>query len=233
MSAPLEFTGERFTPECVREIRYEHVHRYAFAQSLVRGKAVLDAACGSGLTGSAMKTLGYTRIDGIDISPRLLDIAQTTNAYEQLLGQDTERVARELELYIPPGPRLGDLVVEANGLRKGYADRLLYEDLSFNLPKGGIVGVIGPNGAGKTTLFNVLTGFDKPQGGRWHLNGGPLVRAWVAHGTLKVAGKEQRSTTRVDIQRGSGWAGTANLSISGLPAYGRLCYPGAGEYARC
>jgi ATP-binding cassette ChvD family protein len=69
------------------------------------------------------------------------------------------------EIYIPPGPRLGDLVVEADGLRKGYGERLLYDNLSFTLPKGGIVGVIGPNGAGKTTLFRILTGQEQPDAG--------------------------------------------------------------------
>ncbi len=69
------------------------------------------------------------------------------------------------EIYIPPGPRLGDLVIEAKGLRKAYGDNLLFEDLSFNLPKGGIVGIIGPNGAGKTTLFRMLTGQEQPDGG--------------------------------------------------------------------
>ncbi len=86
-------------------------------------------------------------------------------AYERLLAEDPELRERELEISIPPGPRLGDLVVEAKGLRKAYGDKLLFDDLTFSLPRGGIVGIIGPNGAGKTTLFRLITGEDKPDGG--------------------------------------------------------------------
>jgi ATP-binding cassette ChvD family protein len=88
------------------------------------------------------------------------------NAYEQLLSEDTPEKLERAEIYIPPGPRLGDVVVEARGLRKGYGDRLLFDDLDFTLPRGGIVGVIGPNGAGKTTLFRLITGQEQPDGGR-------------------------------------------------------------------
>ncbi|MGD2083569.1 MAG: energy-dependent translational throttle protein EttA [Chromatiales bacterium] len=85
--------------------------------------------------------------------------------FDELQSQDFQKRNETNEIYIPPGPRLGDLVVEAEGLRKAYGDNLLYEGLSFNLPKGGIVGIIGPNGAGKTTLFRILTGQEKPDGG--------------------------------------------------------------------
>ena len=88
------------------------------------------------------------------------------HAYETMLAESFEQRAAGLEIAIPPGPRLGDLVVEADHLRKGYGDRVLIEDLSFTLPRGGIVGVIGPNGAGKTTLFRMLVGQEKPDGGR-------------------------------------------------------------------
>jgi energy-dependent translational throttle protein EttA len=95
-------------------------------------------------------------------------------AYEDLLGQDTAKQIENVEIYIQPGPRLGDLVVEARDLRKAYADKLLIEGLSFTLPRGGIVGVIGPNGAGKTTLFRMITGQEKPDGGTLRL--GETVR---------------------------------------------------------
>ncbi len=85
--------------------------------------------------------------------------------YEELVNQKQEQQADELEIYVPPGPRLGDLVVEAKGLTKAFSDKLLFDDLSFNLPKGGIVGVIGPNGAGKTTLFRMIVGKEKPDNG--------------------------------------------------------------------
>ncbi len=85
--------------------------------------------------------------------------------YEELSSQDFQKRNETQELYIPPGPRLGDLVIEANHISKSFGDRVLYEDLNFNLPRGGIVGVIGPNGAGKTTLFRMITGEEKPDGG--------------------------------------------------------------------
>jgi sulfate-transporting ATPase len=87
------------------------------------------------------------------------------NAYEDLLRQDSAQKIETAEIYIAPGPRLGDVVVEARGLRKGYDDHLLIENLDFTLPRGGIVGVIGPNGAGKTTLFRMIIGTEKPDAG--------------------------------------------------------------------
>src|SRR3989442_247575 len=86
-------------------------------------------------------------------------------AYERLLAEDPELRERELEISIPPGPRLGDVVVEAEGVRKAYGDKLLFDDLTFSLPRGGIVGVIGPNGAGKTTLFRLITDEEKVDAG--------------------------------------------------------------------
>ena len=87
------------------------------------------------------------------------------NSYEKLLGQDAADRESEMEIYIPPGPRLGNIVVEANDVAKGYGDRLLYENLNFMLPPGGIVGIIGANGAGKTTLFRMITGQEQPDSG--------------------------------------------------------------------
>jgi ATP-binding cassette ChvD family protein len=89
------------------------------------------------------------------------------SAYEQMLKEEPEAKARELEIWIPPGPRLGESVIEAKGVSKAYGDKLLFEDLSFRLPQGGIVGVIGPNGAGKTTLFRLITGKEKPDSGEF------------------------------------------------------------------
>ncbi len=86
-------------------------------------------------------------------------------AYEKLLSQETREKEEKLELFIPPGPRLGNKVIEANGVSKAYGDKLLYENLTFSLPPAGIVGIIGPNGAGKTTLFKMITGKEKPDAG--------------------------------------------------------------------
>ena len=90
-------------------------------------------------------------------------------SYEELLSHESERRARDLEIYIPPGPRLGDIVIEADNVGKGYGDRLLFENMSFRLPPGGIVGVIGPNGAGKTTLFRLITGHEGPDSGSFRI----------------------------------------------------------------
>ncbi|MBM4145924.1 MAG: energy-dependent translational throttle protein EttA [Nitrospira sp.] len=91
------------------------------------------------------------------------------NSYESLLGQDTEKRSKELEIYIPPGPRLGDTVIDADNVSKAYSDNILMEGMTFSLPPGGIIGVIGPNGAGKTTLFRMITGQEKPDSGAFRI----------------------------------------------------------------
>ena len=110
-------------------------------------------------------------LDWIRMSPRARHAKGKArlNAYEDLLNQETAQRIEQVEIYIPPGPRLGDIVVEARGLRKGYGDLLLMDDVDFTLPRGGIVGVIGPNGAGKTTLFRMITGKEQPDGGTLRL----------------------------------------------------------------
>ncbi|HEX5034309.1 MAG TPA: ATP-binding cassette domain-containing protein, partial [bacterium] len=89
--------------------------------------------------------------------------------YEELASQEYQKRNETNEIYIPPGPRLGELVIEVKGLRKGFGDRLLIDDLSFTLPRNGIVGVVGPNGAGKTTLFKMIMGLEKPDGGSFKI----------------------------------------------------------------
>jgi len=106
-------------------------------------------------------------LDWIRLSPRARQAKGKArlNAYEQLLAEDSAQKIDRVEIYIPPGPRLGDVVIEARDLKKGYGDVLLMDNLNFTLPRSGIVGVIGPNGAGKTTLFRMLVGEEKPDGG--------------------------------------------------------------------
>jgi ATPase subunit of ABC transporter with duplicated ATPase domains len=91
------------------------------------------------------------------------------NAYEEMLDGEPEERRSRAELIIPPGPRLGNLVIEASHMRKAYGDKLLFDDLSFNLPRGGIVGVIGPNGAGKTTLFRIVTNAEHVDAGEFRV----------------------------------------------------------------
>jgi sulfate-transporting ATPase len=119
-------------------------------------------------------------------------------AYEDLLGQDVAKQIENVEIYIQPGPRLGDLVVEARDLRKAYGDKLLIDDLSFTLPRGGIVGVIGPNGAGKTTLFRMMTGQEKPDDGTLRL--GDTVR--LGHVDQSRDALSPRKTVHEEISGG-------------------------------
>jgi ATP-binding cassette ChvD family protein len=116
--------------------------------------------------GARQKTL-ERELEWIRMSPkgRHAKSQARISAYEKLLAQEAEKSERELELYIPPGPRLGNVVIEADGVDKAYGDRLLVENMAFSLPPGGIVGVVGPNGAGKTTLFRMITGQEQPDGG--------------------------------------------------------------------
>ncbi len=100
------------------------------------------------------------------------------NSYEALLSQEKEKLAQELEIYIPPGARLGQVVIEADGVSKAYGERLLVEGMTFNLPPGGIVGIIGPNGAGKTTLFRMITGQEQPDAGTFRI-GATVTLAYV------------------------------------------------------
>ncbi len=106
-------------------------------------------------------------LEWVQASPRARQAKSKARikAYEDLLSQEAEKRTEQAQIVIPAGPRLGDLVVEAEHLRKGFGNHLLIDDLSFRLPRGGLVGVIGPNGAGKTTLFRMLTGQEQPDGG--------------------------------------------------------------------
>ena len=111
-------------------------------------------------------------LEWIQMSPRARQAKGKArlNAYERMLSEDSTQKLESVEIYIPPGPRLGDVVVEAEGLRKSYSDdRVLIHDLSFTLPPGGIVGVVGPNGAGKTTLLRLITGEEQPDAGTLRL----------------------------------------------------------------
>ncbi len=122
-----------------------------------------------------MKTLAR-ELEWVRMAPKARQAKSKARlgAYEKLLGEDARQNEEKLELYIPPGPRLGAKVIEAHGVSKAFGDKLLYENLDFTLPQAGIVGIIGPNGAGKTTLFRLITGQEKPDTGSFDV--GPTVK---------------------------------------------------------
>jgi ATP-binding cassette ChvD family protein len=136
------------------------------------------------------------------------------NSYEQLLAeaQDGKDRAEKLEIFIPPGPRLGDVVIEAEGVSKGFGDRLLIDDLTFVLPPGGIVGVVGPNGAGKTTLFRMITGQETPDAGTMKI--GQTVK--IAYVDQSRASLRPDATVYEEIT-----GGIDNLVVGGRDVHGR------------
>jgi ATP-binding cassette ChvD family protein len=140
-------------------------------------------------------------LEWIRMSPRARQAKSKAriSAFEALRAEEEQRLPEAVEISIPPGPRLGDLVIEAKGLRKGYGDRLLIDDLSFSLPAGGIVGVIGPNGAGKTTLFRMLTGREAPDAGELRL--GETVK--VACVDQERSGLDPKKTVYEEISEGN------------------------------
>ncbi len=117
-----------------------------------------------------LKTL-QRELDWVRMAPKARQAKSKARigAYEKLLGEETRQKEDKLELFIPAGPRLGGKVIEVKGVSKAYGDKLLFENLSFSLPQGGIVGIIGPNGAGKTTLFKLITGKEKPDAGNFEV----------------------------------------------------------------
>ncbi|MFC1888998.1 energy-dependent translational throttle protein EttA [Thermodesulfobacteriota bacterium] len=133
------------------------------------------------------KTL-QRELEWISMSPkgRQAKSKARINGYESLLNQEYEKQEKNLQIYIPPGPRLGKIVIQAENVIKGYGDRLLFEGMNFALPAGGIVGVIGPNGAGKTTLFKMITGMEEPDEGSIRIGEtGQLAYADQERGTLE------------------------------------------------
>jgi ATP-binding cassette ChvD family protein len=116
------------------------------------------------------KTLGQ-ELEWIRLNPkgRHAKSKARISAYEKMLGEETQKRNEELEIFIPPGPRLGNVVIESQGVSKAYGENVLFDDLNFQLPPGGIIGVIGPNGAGKTTLFRMITGQETPDGGTFKI----------------------------------------------------------------
>ncbi len=143
--------------------------------------------------------------------------------YEELASQEFQKRNETNEIYIPPGERLGDLVIECAGVRKGFGDRLLVESLSFRLPPGGIVGIIGPNGAGKTTLFRMLAGMEQPDAGEIRV--GPTVKlAYVDQSRQSLNGK---NTVWQEISGGLDLIKVGNYETSSRGYVGRFNFKGA------
>jgi ATP-binding cassette ChvD family protein len=142
--------------------------------------------------------------------------------YEELASQEFQKRNETNEIYIPPGDRLGDLVVECTKVRKAYGDRLLIDSLSFNLPAGGIVGIIGPNGAGKTTLFRMLSGIEKPDGGEIRL--GPSVK--LAYVDQSRQALNDKNTVWQEISGGLDLIKVGNYETSSRGYVGRFNFKG-------
>jgi energy-dependent translational throttle protein EttA len=142
--------------------------------------------------------------------------------YEELASQEFQKRNETNEIYIPPGERLGDLVIEAKGLRKGYGDRLLIDSLNFNLPAGGIVGIIGPNGAGKTTLFRMLSGVEKPDSGEIRL--GPSVK--LAYVDQSRQSLNDKNTVWQEISGGLDLIKVGNYETASRGYVGRFNFKG-------
>ena len=160
-------------------------------------------------------------------------------SYEALLGQEGEKIAKDLEIYIPPGPRLGDVVIENNNVTKSYGDRVLMENLSFSLPPGGIIGIIGPNGAGKTTLFRLITGQEKPDSGSIRI-GETVKMAYVDQSrdvldpdkTIWEVISEKQDTIQLGSRQINSRAYVARFNISGADQQKKVGILSGGERNR-
>jgi sulfate-transporting ATPase len=148
--------------------------------------------------------------------------------FEELSSRDYQKRNETNEIYIPPGPRLGDLVVEANGLRKSFGDKILFDDLSFTLPPGGIVGVIGPNGAGKTTLFRIIAGQENPDDGAVRL-GETVQLAYVDQSRDSLDGTK---TVWEEISNGQDMIRVGNYETPSRAYVGRFNFKGTTQQQR-
>jgi ATP-binding cassette ChvD family protein len=145
--------------------------------------------------------------------------------FEELQSQDFQKRNETNEIYIPPGERLGELVIEAKNLRKGFGDRLLIDDLSFSLPRGGIVGIIGPNGAGKTTLFRMIAGLEQPDSGEIRM--GPSVQ--LAYVDQSRQSLDDSKTVWAEISGGLDMIKIGNYETSSRSYVGRFNFRGTAQ----
>jgi ATP-binding cassette ChvD family protein len=160
-------------------------------------------------------------------------------SYETLLANETEKMVRELEIYIPPGARLGGVVIESRGISKSYGDRILMENLSFSLPPGAIVGIIGPNGAGKTTLLRLITGQEKPDSGTIRM-GETVKMAYVdqsrdvlgSENTIWEVISEKQDTIQLGSRQVNSRAYVARFNFSGADQQKKVGILSGGERNR-
>lgn len=150
------------------------------------------------------------------------------NRFEELSSSDYQKRAETNEIYIPPGPRLGDLVIQAKDISKAFGDKLLYENLNFNLPRGGIVGIIGPNGAGKTTLFNMITGQEKPDSGEFTT--GETVE--IAHVSQSRDSLDDNKTIWEELSDGQEIFIVNGYEVNSRQYVGRFNFKGADQQKR-
>jgi ATPase subunit of ABC transporter with duplicated ATPase domains len=145
--------------------------------------------------------------------------------YEKMLGDDEKQKDEKLEMYIPAGPRLGNKVIEAHDISKGFGDKLLYEHLNFKLPQGGIVGIIGPNGAGKTTLFRMIMGEEKPDSGTFEV-GETVKISYVdqAHSDI-----DPEKTVFETITNGDEWIETGKIKMNSRGYVSRFNFAGGDQ----
>ena len=175
------------------------------------------------------KTL-QRELEWLHMSPRARETKRKAriNAYNDLLAQNKERAGEEREIYIPPGPRLGDVVVRAQGVAKGYGDRLLYDDLTFDVPPGAIVGIIGPNGAGKTTLFRMIVGQETPDAGAFTV-GSTVKLAYVDQSRESL---DANKTVWEEISGGSEQLALGDRTVNSRAYVARFNFAGADQQKR-
>jgi ATPase subunit of ABC transporter with duplicated ATPase domains len=145
--------------------------------------------------------------------------------YEKMLQEDSKKQDESLEIYIPPGPRLGAKVIEAKNVSKVFVDRVLYENLNFSLPQGGIVGIIGPNGAGKTTLFRMIMGIEKPTSGTFEV--GETVK--IAYVDQSHSGIDPEKTVWQVVTNEDEWIEVGKLKINSRGYVSRFNFNGADQ----